>query len=84
MRRNNLELIPEEIGNCTMLTKLDISHNQLRKLPSELCKCKELKALDIRDNINLDKALLTMAVEDVLRACEEAYKRKQERGKTTQ
>jgi len=49
-RRNELEYLPEDIGDLSALTKLDISHNEIRWIPPSFTKLVKLKELDLRHN----------------------------------
>ncbi|WP_151089447.1 leucine-rich repeat-containing protein kinase family protein [Hymenobacter baengnokdamensis] len=47
---NELEALPDEIGNCTQLQKLLLAGNQLRQLPISLANCSRLELLRIAAN----------------------------------
>ena len=47
---NQLEALPNEIGNCTQLQKLMLAGNQLRHLPETLAACTQLELLRIAAN----------------------------------
>ncbi|MFD2720019.1 protein kinase [Hymenobacter monticola] len=47
---NQLEALPEEIGQCRELQKLMLAGNQLRELPQTLARCTKLELLRIAAN----------------------------------
>jgi hypothetical protein len=47
---NQLEALPEEIGNCRELQKLMLAGNRLRELPQALARCTKLELLRIAAN----------------------------------
>ena len=59
---NQLESVPDEIGNCTQLQKLMLAGNRLRELPESLAACTQLELLRIAANqfTALPTWLLTM------------------------
>ena len=50
MSYNQLEFIPDEIGNCTQLTTLDLQHNKLKNLPESIGNLKQLSRIGLRYN----------------------------------
>lgn len=48
---NLLERLPDTIGCCTLLQKLDIADNNLTDLPMTLVNCKQLTRIDIGRNM---------------------------------
>lgn len=47
---NAVELLPDELGQCTALQKLMLSGNRLRELPASLANCRRLELLRIAAN----------------------------------
>lgn len=47
---NQLEALPESLGNCARLQKLMLSCNQLSSLPASLARCQRLELLRIASN----------------------------------
>jgi internalin A len=48
--RNQITLIPEEIGNLTNLTELRLHSSQIASLPQSLKSLQELEKLDLKEN----------------------------------
>jgi Leucine-rich repeat (LRR) protein len=48
---NQLEQLPEEIGNLVALEKFDISNNKLKRLPASVGKLKKLEELNLSGNV---------------------------------
>jgi Leucine-rich repeat (LRR) protein len=48
--RNNLEEVPQSLGNLTGLKKLFLSKNELTGLPASLTRCTQLKMVDLKGN----------------------------------
>lgn len=47
---HNISEIPSEIGLCTQLTSLELTHNQIKEIPHEISSCTNLTSLDLSDN----------------------------------
>lgn len=47
---NQLQTLPESLGNCARLQKLMLSCNQLSSLPASLARCQQLELLRIASN----------------------------------
>lgn len=50
LTNNQLEAVPDELGNCTQLQKLMLAGNNLRSLPPTLRNCRRLELLRIAAN----------------------------------
>jgi leucine-rich repeat protein SHOC2 len=48
MSYNMLEWIPDEIGQCFMLSTLDLQHNKLTNLPESIGNLKSLARLGLK------------------------------------
>ena len=49
-RRNLLTSLPDSIGCCVNLTRLDLSGNQIQQVPQDLAELPNLKELNLREN----------------------------------
>lgn len=49
--QNQLEMIPESIGQLTSLQKFDLSHNKLKTLPATVSCLRSLKELNLSMNL---------------------------------
>ncbi|XP_052778708.1 LOW QUALITY PROTEIN: leucine-rich repeat serine/threonine-protein kinase 2-like [Mya arenaria] len=68
LAKNDIAEIPKEIGYCTCLNSLDISHNvRIRSLPDELGKCSRLYELNITKlELDINKSVLRGRVKDII------------------
>ena len=46
--QNAIEVVPDELCNCTGLTSLDLQHNEITELPLNIGQLKNLKRLGLR------------------------------------
>lgn len=54
---NQIESIPEEVGNLEVLRTLDLSENQIKEFPATLGHCPKLKELILTENPVKDRRL---------------------------
>lgn len=51
LEKNNLSNLPDEIGELTCITHLDVSNNQLTSIPETLVGCCMIGYLNLRNNL---------------------------------